>query len=105
VESLAHAGDLGLGGHLDLGLEVTIQGNIADVLTDPVSGLGLSTAQVGYATGIYIAGACAGALFFSYLTDRFGRRRLFLITLLVYLFFTVLTAFSWNFFSFALFSS
>ncbi|HZY56857.1 MAG TPA: MFS transporter, partial [Rubrobacteraceae bacterium] len=58
---------------------------------------------VGTAAGIYIAGACLGALFFSYLTDRFGRRKLFLITLAVYLFFTVLTAFSWNFFSFAVF--
>ena len=60
------------------GLEITIQGNIADALTNPETGLGLSTDQVGYAAGIYIAGACTGALFFSYLTDRFGRRRLFL---------------------------
>lgn len=85
------------------GLEITIQGNIADVLTDPVSGLGLSSAQVGYAAGIYIAGACLGALFFSYLTDRFGRKKLFLITLAVYLLFTVLTAFSWSFASYAAF--
>ncbi len=66
------------------GIEVSIQGNIADALTNPESGLALSAAQVGYATGIYIAGACSGALFFSYLTDRFGRRRLFLVTLSVY---------------------
>src|ERR687886_2045014 len=66
-------------------------------------GLGLSAGQVGYAAGIYIAGACLGALFFSYLTDRYGRRRMFLITLSVYLIFTVLTAFSWNFFSYAAF--
>ena len=85
------------------GLEITVQGNIADVLTDPASGLGLSAFQVGIAAGIYIAGACTGALFFSYLTDRYGRRRLFLITLAIYLIFTVLTAFSWNFFSLALF--
>ncbi len=85
------------------GLEIAIQGNIADALTDPATGLGLSAAQVGYATGIYIAGACLGALFFSYLTDRYGRRRMFLITLSIYLVFTVLTAFSWSFFSFALF--
>jgi MFS family permease len=78
------------------GLEITIQGNIAEALTDPKTGLGLSPGQVGSAAGIYIAGACVGALFFSYLTDRFGRRRLFLITLTVYLIFTVLTAFSWN---------
>jgi MFS family permease len=85
------------------GLEITIQGNIADVLTDPVSGLGLSAFQVGSSAGIYIAGACLGALFFSYLTDRFGRKKLFMITLGVYLVFTVLTAFSWNFFSYAAF--
>jgi MFS family permease len=85
------------------GLEVTIVGNIAAVLTDPESGLGLTEAQVGYAGGIYIAGACTGALFFSYLTDRYGRKKLFLITLAIYLFFTVLTAFSWDFWSFVVF--
>jgi MFS family permease len=52
------------------GLEITIQGNIADALTNPETGLGLSAGQVGYAAVIYIAGACAGALFFSCLTDR-----------------------------------
>ena len=85
------------------GLEVTIQGNIAPVLTEPVSGLGLTAEQAGYAAGIYIAGACTGALFFSYLTDRYGRRLLFMITLGVYILFTVLTAFSWDFWSFAVF--
>ena len=76
------------------GIEVSIASNIADALTDPATGLGFSAGQVGAATGIYIAGACTGALFFSYLTDRFGRRRLFLVTLAVYLIFSVLTAFS-----------
>ena len=85
------------------GLEVTIVGNIAGRLTEPVSGLNLTEAQVGLAGGIYIAGACTGSLFFSYLTDRYGRKRLFLITLAVYLIFTFLTAFSWNFWSFAVF--
>src|SRR5215212_738470 len=84
------------------GLEVTIVGNIAGRLTEPVSGLNLTEAQVGLAGGIYIAGACTGSLFFSYLTDRFGRKRLFLITLAVYLIFSFLTAFSWSFWSFAL---
>src|SRR5215204_3121473 len=82
------------------GLEVTIVGNIAGILVEPDSGLNLTEAQVGLAGGIYIAGACTGALFFSYLTDRFGRKRLFLITLAVYLIFSFLTAFSWNFWSF-----
>jgi MFS family permease len=85
------------------GLEVTMVGNVAAVLTDPNSGLGLSEGQIGTAGGIYIAGACLGALFFSYLTDRFGRKNLFIITLGIYLIFTVATAFSWNFWSFALF--
>jgi len=85
------------------GLEVTIVGNIAGRLTEPVSGLNLTEAQVGLAGGIYIAGACTGSLFFSYLTDRFGRKRLFLITLAVYLIFSFLTAFSWSFWSFAVF--
>jgi hypothetical protein len=48
------------------GLEVTMVGNVAAVLTDPNSGLGLSEGQIGIAGGIYIAGACLGALFFSY---------------------------------------
>jgi len=85
------------------GLEVTMVGNVAAVLTDPNSGLGLSEGQVGLAGGIYIAGACSGALFFSYLTDRYGRKKLFMITLAIYLVFTVLTAFSWNFWSFVIF--
>jgi MFS family permease len=85
------------------GLEVTIVGNIAGILVEPESGLNLTEAQVGLAGGIYIAGACTGALFFSYLTDRFGRKRLFLITLAVYLIFSFLTAFSWSFWSFVVF--
>jgi MFS family permease len=76
------------------GLEVTMVGNVAAVLTDPRSGLGLSGGQIGLAGGIYIAGACSGALVFSYFTDRFGRKKLFMITLAIYLVFTVATAFS-----------
>jgi MFS family permease len=67
------------------GLEVTIVGAIGATLTLPASGLHLSTSGVGFAGSIYIAGACAGALFFGYLTDRFGRKKLFMITLGVYL--------------------
>ncbi len=85
------------------GLEVTIQGNIGAVLTNPASGLGLSTSQVGAGAGIYTAGTCLGALLFSYLTDRYGRKKLFFVTLAVYLIFTILTAFSFNFLSFAVF--
>ena len=78
------------------GLEVTIVGAIATRLTEPESGLGLSESQVGLAASIYVLGACLGALFFGYLTDRFGRKKLFLITLVVYLVATVATAFSRN---------
>jgi MFS family permease len=78
------------------GLEVTIVGNLSDVLKDGKDGLGLSSSDIGLAGAIYVAGACLGALFFGQLTDRFGRKKLFMITLMVYLLGTVLTAFSMN---------
>jgi MFS family permease len=78
------------------GLEVTIVGAVGSRLTEPSSGLGLTTAQVGLAAAIYVAGACTGALVFGYLTDRFGRKRLFIITLGLYLVATVATAFSFT---------
>ena len=76
------------------GLEVTIVGSIAARLTSPDSGLALGQSQVLTAGSIYVAGACVGALFFGQLTDRFGRKRLFLLTLVVYLTATVATAFA-----------
>lgn len=76
------------------GLEVTIVGSMSDALKDPSTGLGLSSSDIGLAGAIYVAGACIGALFFGQLTDRFGRKKLFLITLAVYTCATVLTAFS-----------
>jgi MFS family permease len=78
------------------GLEVTIVGSIAGRLTEKGSGLELAESQIGIAAGVYVAGACLGALFFGYLADRIGRKKLFLITLAVYLVATVLTAFSMN---------
>jgi MFS family permease len=78
------------------GLEVTIVGSMSDALADPKTGLGLSSFDVGLAGAIYVAGACIGALFFGHLTDRFGRKKLFLLTLAVYTCATVLTAFSMN---------
>jgi MFS family permease len=76
------------------GLEVTIVGAIGSRLTNPAAGLGLSASEVGYAASVYIIGACLGALFFGRLADTLGRKKLFIITLLVYLLATTLTAFS-----------
>jgi MFS family permease len=79
------------------GLEVTIVGSMSDALKAPSpDGLGMSSFQIGAAGATYVAGACLGALFFGQLTDRFGRKKLFLITLGVYMVATVLTAFSMN---------
>jgi MFS family permease len=84
------------------GLEVTLAGAVAGALKQsPV--LKFSNAEVGLASSFYLAGAVAGALLFGWLTDRLGRKRLFFITLSVYLVATAATAFSWNFTSFALF--
>ncbi|CAM3665339.1 MFS transporter [Isoptericola cucumis] len=77
------------------GLEVTIVGNLSDALKSE-TGLGLTSADIGLAGAVYVTGSCVGALVFGQLTDRFGRKRLFILTLLVYLTGTVLTAFSMN---------
>src|SRR3954451_18694515 len=66
-------------------------------LTEPGSGLELTATQVGAAGSAYIFGACAGALFFGRLADRLGRKRLFMITLGVFLAGSILTAFSMNY--------
>ncbi|HEX5433804.1 MAG TPA: MFS transporter [Candidatus Angelobacter sp.] len=84
------------------GLEVTLAGALGAVLQRP-DALGLTDAEVGASATFYLLGAVAGALLFGYATDRLGRKRLFTITLLLYLIATALTAFSWNFFSYALF--
>jgi MFS family permease len=76
------------------GLEVTIVGSMSEALKPSGTGLGMSSFDVGFAGAAYVAGACLGALVFGQLTDRFGRKRLFLITLGVYTVATVLTAFS-----------
>ena len=78
------------------GLEVTIVGSMSDALKPTSTGLGLSSSDIGFAGSAYVAGACLGALFFGQLTDRFGRKKLFLLTLSFYICATVLTAFSMN---------
>ncbi|WP_296603148.1 MFS transporter [Nocardioides sp.] len=78
------------------GLEVTIVGSMSDALKPDGSGLGMNNFDIGLAGSMYVAGACLGALFFGQLTDRLGRKKLFIITLAVYTVATVLTAFSMN---------
>ncbi len=84
------------------GLEVTLAGSVAAALqTSPR--LQLTAEQVGLTGSAYLAGAVLGALFFGHLTDRLGRKKLFNVTLGVYLVATALTAFSWDFTSFLFF--
>jgi MFS family permease len=78
------------------GLEVTIVGSMSDALKPEGDGLGMTSFQVGFAGAAYVAGACLGALFFGQLTDRLGRKKLFMVSLGVYSVATVLTAFSMN---------
>jgi MFS family permease len=78
------------------GLEVTIVGSMSDALKPEGDGLGMSSFQIGFAGAAYVAGACVGALFFGHLTDRLGRKKLFMVSLGVYSVATVLTAFSMN---------
>ena len=89
---------LGIAWMLD-GLEVTLVGSVGSILERPDT-LGLTAAQVGWSGSAYVGGAVFGALFFGRLADRFGRKRLFLLTLAVYLGATLATAFSYNFFTF-----
>jgi MFS family permease len=79
------------------GLEVTVVSSISGRLGEKGAGVGISAADVsGLAASLYVAGACAGALIFGQLTDRFGRKRLFMLTLGLYLLATVLTALSFS---------
>ncbi|OOY03543.1 MFS transporter [Thioclava sp. F28-4] len=84
------------------GLEVTLKGAVSSVLQEPES-LGFTSSQIGMIASFYITGAVLGALLFGYLTDRFGRKMFFFITLAVYLVGALLTAFSWNLWSFGAF--
>jgi len=91
---------LGVSWLLD-GLEVTVVGSLGPALERPDT-LGLSASGIGWAASAYIGGAVLGALFFGRLADSLGRKRMFLVTLAVYLVATVMTAFSFNLQTFAM---
>ncbi len=84
------------------GLEVTLVGSLSGAISQS-SSLHLTATRIGLTASIYVAGAVLGALFFGWLTDRWGRKRLFTVTVLVYLAATIMTGLSWSFWSFALF--
>lgn len=86
------------------GLETMLGGALVGILKDPRT-LHLSDSQIGLSATLYLAGAVTGALIFGYATDRLGRKRLFFITLGLYLAATAATAFSWSLWSFCLFRS
>jgi MFS family permease len=86
------------------GLEVTIVGNLSGRLAEKGSGLPITQSQItGFGAATYVLGACVGALFFGWLTDRFGRKKLFMLTLGVYLIGTAMTALSFHAWWFFLF--
>ena len=84
------------------GLEVTVAGAISGALKDSPT-LRFTNSDIGLGASAYLGGAVLGALFFGWLTDRYGRKMLFFITLAVYMTATIATAFAWNIWSFMLF--
>ena len=92
---------LGVSWILD-GLEIQIVSLIAPILTDPQT-LGLSNGQVGFLASMYLIGEVVGALVFGRLTDKLGRKKLFIITLAIYLIGSGLGGLSWSFWSLLIF--
>jgi MFS family permease len=84
------------------GLEVSIVSSLGPMLTHATT-LHLTESEVGLTASAYLAGSVLGALVFSYLTDQQGRKKWFMITLMVYLTATVMTALSWDLASFMFF--
>jgi MFS family permease len=84
------------------GLEVTLAGSVSGALQESPL-LRLTATEIGAAASAYLLGVVGGALGFGWLTDRWGRKRLFTITLGLYLIATAATACSWSFWSYALF--
>jgi MFS family permease len=84
------------------GLEVTLVGSLSGAIGGRDS-LALSGSQIGASASAYLTGAVVGALVFGWLTDRLGRKKLFTVTVLIYLVATICSGLAWNFWSFALF--
>jgi MFS family permease len=85
------------------GLEVTLVGSLSPAIAGEHGGLGLRGDQMGWTASAYLAGAVIGALFFGWLTDRLGRKKLFTITLAIYLLGTIASGTAWDLWSFACF--
>jgi MFS family permease len=84
------------------GLEVTLVGSLAPAIAKPAA-LGLTSREIGLTGSAYVLGAVIGSIVFGRLTDRLGRRKLFTVTVGLYMAATIATGFSWNFGSFVLF--
>jgi MFS family permease len=84
------------------GLEITLVGSLSGAIADPRA-LGLSSTRIGLTASAYLLGAVLGALVFGHLADRMGRRRLFNVTVSIYLVATLLSGLAWDFWSFAVF--
>src|ERR1051326_4790467 len=84
------------------GLEVTLAGAVSGALKENYA-LGLTNSEIGLAASAYLVGAVLGAVFFGWLTDRLGRKKLFFTTLALYLAATAATGLAWNLWSFLLF--
>ena len=95
------ASALGITWILD-GLEVTLVGSLAPAIAGPAA-LGLTSHEVGLTGSAYVLGAVIGSIVFGRLTDQFGRRKLFTLTVGLYMAATIATGFSWNLWSFMLF--
>lgn len=89
---------LGVSWILD-GLEIQLVANVGPILTQDGSGIGISPTQVGMLASVYLVGQVVGALVFGRLTDHLGRRRLFILTLAIYLVGSGLAGVSWDLYS------
>ncbi len=92
---------LGIAWILD-GIEVTLVGSLSGAIAKSPA-LDMSASRIGFSASAYLVGAVLGALLFGWLTDRLGRKKLFSVTVVVYLVATVASGLSWSFWSFALF--